>query len=133
MALTDLLQPLSNIFMLITIPIYIMYLITLFKNRKDETLKSPFFKLMFSLGIADVGMIFTLIMGNGLAASGIEPEVFIFLGGLSARLSNIGIYGFGMVQNFGVLFVAFNRFSAYMLPMKHSQVKFVIQGVSKEC
>src|SRR4051812_48547805 len=103
MALRDFLQLLSNIFMVITVPIYIMYLITLRKNRNDETLKSPFFKLMFSVGIADVGMIFILIMGNTLAGSGFVPEVFIFLGGLSARLSNIGIYGFGLAQTIGVL------------------------------
>jgi hypothetical protein len=122
MTLTDVLQLLSNMFMVITVPIYIMYLITLFKNRKNETLKAPFFKLMFSIGIADIGMIVSLIMGNTLAASGLVPEVFIFLGGLSARLYNIGLYGFGFAQNIGVLLVAFNRYSAYMLPMKHSKV-----------
>jgi hypothetical protein len=99
-----------------------MYLITLRKNRNEETLKSPFFKLMFSLGIADVGMMFTLLLGTDLAASGLVPEVFIFLGSLSARLFNIGLYGFGSAQDFGVLFVALNRFTAYLVPMKHSQV-----------
>jgi hypothetical protein len=99
-----------------------MYLITLRKNRNDETLKSPFFKLMFSLGIADVGMMFTLLLGRDLAASGLVPEVFIFLSSLSARFFNIGAYGFASAQNFGVLFVALNRFTAYLVPLKHSLV-----------
>ncbi len=118
----DFLQSVFNIIMVITIPIYIMYLITLRKNRNEETLKSPFFKLMFSLGIADVGVMFTLLLGADLAASGLVPEVYIFLGNLSARLFNIGCYGFGLAQNFGVLFVALNRFTAYLVPMKHSLV-----------
>uniref|UniRef100_A0A914UP20 G-protein coupled receptors family 1 profile domain-containing protein n=1 Tax=Plectus sambesii TaxID=2011161 RepID=A0A914UP20_9BILA len=122
MTLIDILQTISNFFMLVTLPIYILFLITLRIFRHDETLNSAFFKLMFSIGIADVGMIIVIMLGNTLAESGWTPEVYIFIGSLSARLSNVGLFGFGYAQNFGVFFVAINRYTAYMRPMKHNKV-----------
>uniref|UniRef100_A0A914UR64 G-protein coupled receptors family 1 profile domain-containing protein n=1 Tax=Plectus sambesii TaxID=2011161 RepID=A0A914UR64_9BILA len=68
------------------------------------------------------------MLGNTLAESGWIPEVYIFLGSLSARLSNVGLFGFGLAQNFGVFSVAINRYTAYMRPMKHNKIwtdKFV--------
>uniref|UniRef100_A0A914VLP2 G-protein coupled receptors family 1 profile domain-containing protein n=1 Tax=Plectus sambesii TaxID=2011161 RepID=A0A914VLP2_9BILA len=122
MTVTDIVSTIASAVMFFTIPVYFLYLLMLYKNRNDENLKYPFYKLMFSVGIADLLQIINLLLGNTLANSGIFPELYIFLGGLAARISNFGLFGFGMAQNIGMLFVAFNRYTAYILPMKHLKI-----------
>lgn len=62
-------------FVFITVPIYILVLITLWKNRRDYTLKHAFFKLMISIGIADIGTILNMILTVRLAQYGWVAEV----------------------------------------------------------
>jgi hypothetical protein len=37
--------------MIFAIPVYILFLTLLWRNRKDEIMRMPFFRLMFSLGM----------------------------------------------------------------------------------
>jgi hypothetical protein len=111
------------IFVLATIPVYIMIIITIAKNRKDEVLKHAFFDLMISVGVADLGRIFCTISGSTLPRKGWVPQFYIWLGSdLSVRLSFAGLFSFGRAQLFGVFVVALNRFTAYALPMRHNRV-----------
>uniref|UniRef100_A0A914WIN3 Uncharacterized protein n=1 Tax=Plectus sambesii TaxID=2011161 RepID=A0A914WIN3_9BILA len=56
-----------DIIMFFTIPLYILVLITIIKNRNDEWLKHSFFTLMISTGIADICRILTLLLFSKLA------------------------------------------------------------------
>lgn len=123
MTLPEAVQLAFVLFTLVTFPIYILLFITMYKYRYDETLKSAFFKLMFSAGIADAGMIAVRIMGNTLAGSGWIPQVYIWIGRMSSTLNYAGVYGFGMAQSIGVLLVSVNRYTAYMRPFIHSKVR----------
>uniref|UniRef100_A0A914W8A3 Uncharacterized protein n=2 Tax=Plectus sambesii TaxID=2011161 RepID=A0A914W8A3_9BILA len=91
--------------MIVTIPIYFLLLVTLHKNRHDELLKSPFFRFMFSVGLANMGQIFTILLGNTLASSGLVPGFYIWMGGLSSRLYNCGVIGFGSAQLIGITWI----------------------------
>uniref|UniRef100_A0A914X0Z4 Serpentine receptor class gamma n=1 Tax=Plectus sambesii TaxID=2011161 RepID=A0A914X0Z4_9BILA len=107
--------------MFITTPIYILVLITLWKNRNEETLKHAFFKLMISVGIADVGTILNIFFTTRLAEWGWAPQIFIWLGGMSSRIANTCKSFFGTSQALGVLVVALNRYTAFMIPLKHQK------------
>jgi MFS family permease len=112
---------LLDIAMFITFPIYILLLITLWKYRKEETLKHSFFKLMFSIGIADIGVISTIFFAR-VAEWGWFPLFFIGLGGFSSRIFNFFNLFFAMAQALGVFVVAINRYTAYMMPLRHQKV-----------
>uniref|UniRef100_A0A914WXN2 G-protein coupled receptors family 1 profile domain-containing protein n=1 Tax=Plectus sambesii TaxID=2011161 RepID=A0A914WXN2_9BILA len=107
--------------MFITTPIYILVLITLWKNRNEETLKHAFFKLMISVGIADVGTILNIFFTIRLAEWGWAPQIFIWLGGMSSRIANTCKSFFGTSQSLGVLVVALNRYTAFMIPLRHQK------------
>ena len=74
-------------------------------------------------GLANMGQTFTILLGNTLASSGIVPGFYILLGGLSSRLDFCASYGFGFAQIVGISTIAFNRFTAYIYPMKHMKVQ----------
>uniref|UniRef100_A0A914XG54 G-protein coupled receptors family 1 profile domain-containing protein n=1 Tax=Plectus sambesii TaxID=2011161 RepID=A0A914XG54_9BILA len=107
--------------MFITTPVYILLLITLWKNRNEETLKHAFFKLMMSIGIADVGTILNIFLTFRLAEWGWVPQIFIWLGGMSARIAMIGTNLFSIAQVLGILVVAVNRYTAFMMPLRHQK------------
>ena len=69
-----------DIFFLLTIPVYIMIIITIAKNRKDEVLRHAFFDLMISVGMADVGKIFWTMWSRILPRRGWIPQFYIWLG-----------------------------------------------------
>lgn len=41
------------VFMVLTLPVFFVFMVTLFKYRKIEPLNSMFFRIMFSLGVVD--------------------------------------------------------------------------------
>uniref|UniRef100_A0A914V1H3 G-protein coupled receptors family 1 profile domain-containing protein n=1 Tax=Plectus sambesii TaxID=2011161 RepID=A0A914V1H3_9BILA len=111
-----------DVFLFLTGPIYILVLLALWKNRKEEVLKHAFFKLMISIGIADVGTMLNLFFTIRLAQWGLVPELFIWLGGRSSRLSTTLVFFFANSQALMVLIVAINRYTAYMVPLRHRQL-----------
>jgi hypothetical protein len=112
-----------DIFVLVTIPVYIMIIITIAKNRKDEVLRHAFFDLMISLGVSDLGHTLWTIVASTLPRKGWVPQFYIWLGtDLSARLSYAGIFSLSGAQLFGVFGVALNRFTTYALPTRHDGV-----------
>jgi hypothetical protein len=125
--LLSIIEDVFDIIVMVTIPVYIMVIITIAKNRKDEVLRHAFFDLMISLGISDIGRIIWTILGNTLPRKGWMPQVYIWLDtDLSARLSFAGIFSFGKVELFGVFVVALNRFTTYALPMRHDGVSLYV-------
>lgn len=74
------------------------------------------------LGLAGLGQLFTVLLGNTLASSGLVPGFYIWMGGLSSRLNFCAIYGFGFAQTFAVTMIAINRFTAYLFPLRHMKV-----------
>uniref|UniRef100_A0A914V7X7 G-protein coupled receptors family 1 profile domain-containing protein n=1 Tax=Plectus sambesii TaxID=2011161 RepID=A0A914V7X7_9BILA len=49
-------------------------------------------------------------------------QIFVWLGGISSRIANICKYLFGNSQALGVLVVAVNRYTAFMMPLRHKQL-----------
>ena len=111
-----------DLVMFATLPIYILLIITLWKQRKDEILKSAFFKLMISVGIADIGTIISIFLTTRLALYGWVPQIFIWLGGTGARITNIFSFFFSFAQTCGVFIVAINRYTAFRMPLRHEKV-----------
>ena len=59
---------------------------------------------------------------NDLAHTGLVPGFFIWMDSLAAKIYFFVTYGISTAQLLGVLFMACNRFTAYMKPMEHKQV-----------
>jgi hypothetical protein len=111
-----------DLVMFATLPIYILLIIMIWTHRKEDTIKNSFFKLMISVGIADIGTIITLFLTTRLALYGWVPQIFISLGGTAARLTNILSGFFSSAQCFNVFVVAINRYTAYRMPSRHQKV-----------
>uniref|UniRef100_A0A914XFC9 G-protein coupled receptors family 1 profile domain-containing protein n=1 Tax=Plectus sambesii TaxID=2011161 RepID=A0A914XFC9_9BILA len=111
-----------DVAMYLTLPVYVVILTLLIKNRKDETLGSAFFSLMTSVGIADALKILTFAFGPKLASYGWIPQWFFLFGDNYARWYNVSTMLCSGVQIVGALEIAFNRFTAYILPFKHVQI-----------
>uniref|UniRef100_A0A914UQV0 G-protein coupled receptors family 1 profile domain-containing protein n=1 Tax=Plectus sambesii TaxID=2011161 RepID=A0A914UQV0_9BILA len=111
-----------DVAMYLTIPVYVVILTVLIKNRKDETLGSAFFSLMTSVGIADALKILIFAFGPKLASYGWVPQWFFLFGDNYARWYNVLNMLCSGVQIVGALAIAFNRFTAYILPLKHVQI-----------
>uniref|UniRef100_A0A914XV08 G-protein coupled receptors family 1 profile domain-containing protein n=1 Tax=Plectus sambesii TaxID=2011161 RepID=A0A914XV08_9BILA len=111
-----------DVAMYLTLPVYVVILTTLIKNRKDKTLGSAFFSLMTSVGIADALKILNFAFGPKLASYGWIPQWFFLFGDNYARWYNVFNMLFSGVQIVGALAIAFNRFTAYLLPLQHIQI-----------
>uniref|UniRef100_A0A914XBL2 G-protein coupled receptors family 1 profile domain-containing protein n=1 Tax=Plectus sambesii TaxID=2011161 RepID=A0A914XBL2_9BILA len=111
-----------DVAMYLTLPVYIVILTILIKIRKDETFSSAFFSLMTSVGIADALKILTFAFGPKLASYGWIPQWFFLFGDNYSRWYNVFNQLFSYVQIVGALAIAFNRFTAYLLPFKHAQI-----------
>lgn len=109
-------------FMIITIPVYVLFLITLQINRRDEMLKSSFYKLLFSVGIADIGQILALLGGNILARSGFATDFLLSLGSAYCRYDSFATALLSLTQVHGITLIGINRMTAYLFPIRHSQV-----------
>uniref|UniRef100_A0A914XI33 G-protein coupled receptors family 1 profile domain-containing protein n=1 Tax=Plectus sambesii TaxID=2011161 RepID=A0A914XI33_9BILA len=111
-----------DVAMYLTLPVYVVILTTLIKNRKDKTLGSAFFSLMTSVGIADALKILNFALGPKLASYGWIPQWFFLFGDNYARWYYVFNMLFSGVQIVGALAIAFNRFTAYLLPFQHIQI-----------
>uniref|UniRef100_A0A914WBH2 G-protein coupled receptors family 1 profile domain-containing protein n=1 Tax=Plectus sambesii TaxID=2011161 RepID=A0A914WBH2_9BILA len=121
MTYVDVLAMFVNIFMFITVPIYILMIITLVKNRREETLKHSFYSLVISIGIADIGAMLSVFF-NIVASFAWIPSFYLALGDLASRIYNTCAFFFSAAQVIGVFVIGLNRFTAYMLPMSHQEI-----------
>ena len=47
----------------LSLPVYVLFLVMLHRYRKSADLKSEFFRMVFSLGVSDVGAIVLYLAG----------------------------------------------------------------------
>ena len=80
---------LTQILLLFTLPIYFLFLLTLFKFRKDEELSSAFFRMIFINGVADIFQIIDILVVS-IADFGLIPGPFIWMGDLSSKILFLG-------------------------------------------
>uniref|UniRef100_A0A914WYI4 G-protein coupled receptors family 1 profile domain-containing protein n=1 Tax=Plectus sambesii TaxID=2011161 RepID=A0A914WYI4_9BILA len=111
-----------NFFLLFTLPIYVLFLLTLIKYRKDKDLKHGFFRLLLSNGVADILEIIMVLLGSNLAASGLMPQLFIWMGDLFVKIYFPVSRGVNAAQCVGALWIAVNRLTALHFPFSYNRI-----------
>ena len=81
---------------------------------------------MLSNGIADILYIIIKLLGMELAASGLFPAPYIWMGDLSAKIFFLLSRVPSLAQHIGALWIALNRLTALHLPVHYKSVKFVV-------
>uniref|UniRef100_A0A914XFX2 G-protein coupled receptors family 1 profile domain-containing protein n=1 Tax=Plectus sambesii TaxID=2011161 RepID=A0A914XFX2_9BILA len=111
-----------NFFLLFTLPVYVLFLLTLIKYRKDKELKHAFFRLLLSNGLADILQIIMVLLGYNLAASGLVPQLFIWMGDLFVKIYFPVSRGVNVAQCVGALWIAVNRLTALHFPFSYDRI-----------
>ncbi len=113
---------LFDIFVIITIPIYALFIATLIHYRHLKEFDSPFFFLLISVGICELLKGFTYLITFELSITGFCPQLFISIGSAFAGFANVCNIGFGIMIVLGQFCVAINRFTALIFPIRHKKV-----------
>ena len=122
MALT-IIELVQFIVLIPSVLLYILFLVTLFRFRNREPFNSDFFKLSFNLGICDI---LSLLNGwvlykfpslNWLGMAYLARKLPIL-----AKVSIMISWECGLNQHLGVLFLALNRFTGIVMPLRHPLV-----------
>lgn len=114
------------IFVSVSVPIYITFILTVIRNRSKEPFKSAFFTLCVSLGAADIVMVLHSYLFVKTAGWGWFAKIWLFYG---QRGSILALYGNSMMfsmavnQHLGVLFLGVNRFTAIVFSVRHEKVR----------
>uniref|UniRef100_A0A914XSI3 G-protein coupled receptors family 1 profile domain-containing protein n=1 Tax=Plectus sambesii TaxID=2011161 RepID=A0A914XSI3_9BILA len=111
-----------NFILLFTLPIYVLFLLTLIKYRKDKELKHAFFRLLLSNGLADILQIIMVLLGYNLAATGLVPQLFIWMGDLFVKIYFPVSRGVNVAQCVGALWIAVNRLTALHFPFSYDRI-----------
>ncbi|KHJ99620.1 hypothetical protein OESDEN_00391 [Oesophagostomum dentatum] len=124
----DLLQnPLSvllffNTLVVITYPLHVIFVISLFRNRYSSALGTPFHHLLLSVGISDLISATGYLLLQEPAWLGIAPDFYLRNAWWIAKVVNICGIAISNVPIFIHLFLALNRFTAVRLPTEHSRI-----------
>ncbi len=108
-------------FVLISIPFYILFLLTLVVNRKKEPFNSHFFRLTVSLGIADIATVihsYIFIRMPGWGCPYWFWTFFIKYGPDGTFLPYYAMslqFSLGLAQHLGVLLIGINRLTMMTL------------------
>uniref|UniRef100_A0A914X9X0 Uncharacterized protein n=1 Tax=Plectus sambesii TaxID=2011161 RepID=A0A914X9X0_9BILA len=113
----------SNFILLFTLPIYVLFLLTLIKYRKDKDLSHAFFRLLLGNGLADILQIIMVLLGYNLAATGLVPELFIWMGDLFVKIYFPVSRGVYTAQCVGALWIAVNRLTALHFPFSYDRLQ----------
>uniref|UniRef100_A0A914WUK1 Vomeronasal type-1 receptor n=1 Tax=Plectus sambesii TaxID=2011161 RepID=A0A914WUK1_9BILA len=111
-----------NFILLFTLPIYVLFLLTLIKYRKDKDLRHGFFRLLLSNGLADILEIIMVLLGSNLAVSGLMPQLFIWMGDLFVKIYFPVSRGVNAAQCVGALWIAVNRLTALHFPFSYDRI-----------
>lgn len=114
------------IFFLLSTPLYILFLITLHKYRKHVDLKGPFFRIMFSLGVNDLIIIFLYYLFQRSLYHNILMPFHNWGGDVMLRIWLMISLGLQRSQYLTVLATTLNRFTALVLPWKYDYVRFSV-------
>ncbi len=113
------------VFFCVSIPLYILILITLRKNRKNELLNGPFFVMAFYLGISQI---IAAVSNWFLFKIRMLGLFYVFYRSIDPFAAWLGTYNTWLMPNFQVVLVSFitaNRFTSIVWPLKSSKVRFV--------
>uniref|UniRef100_A0A914VBL5 G-protein coupled receptors family 1 profile domain-containing protein n=1 Tax=Plectus sambesii TaxID=2011161 RepID=A0A914VBL5_9BILA len=115
----------TTVYSLVTIPFYVLFLCMIIYHRKTPEFNHAFFKILISLSVADiVQLIVALFFNQFLVFHGwVSNFCLNFLGDLGAHLGTLLLWGTAMAQHLNVVSMAFNRYTAYVHPLKFNQVK----------
>jgi hypothetical protein len=111
----------------VSIPIYLFFLVIVFRNRSKEPFNSSFFALSFSLGLIDIPQIIrrffnrSVTWGFGYIYVRYLPMwlVYIFFNG-----DVIFLWYNQQAQNISAMWLALNRLTALALPIKYERVRW---------
>uniref|UniRef100_A0A914XHM9 G-protein coupled receptors family 1 profile domain-containing protein n=1 Tax=Plectus sambesii TaxID=2011161 RepID=A0A914XHM9_9BILA len=111
---------LSVSFTSITLPIYLLFVAVLIKNRHEPVLSSSFFRILVSLGIADIAsMLNTLFLFRLPSRWALLVPPLLRTGQVGVKVANVGLWALMAVQHIGVFLLALNRFMAYLTPIRY--------------
>uniref|UniRef100_A0A914W5C8 G-protein coupled receptors family 1 profile domain-containing protein n=1 Tax=Plectus sambesii TaxID=2011161 RepID=A0A914W5C8_9BILA len=114
----------TTVYSLVTIPFYVLFLCMIIYHRKTPEFNHAFFKILISLSVADiVQLIVALFFNQFLVFHGwVSNFCQNFLGDLGAHLGTLLLWGTAMAQHLNVVSMAFNRYTAYVHPLKFNQL-----------
>jgi amino acid transporter len=102
---------------------YLFIMITMLRYRQSNELKSPFFKIWISLGVADCLHFLHSYILMRLPLLGVFSSFYkAHVNGFLPKCALMGTYYFLFVQLFGNLLFALNRYTALTKLGRHEQV-----------
>lgn len=113
------------IFVSISVPFYILFLLCILINRRKEPFNSTFFTLCLSLGVADIATLihsYVFVKTPGWSWGHVFWVTYGSRGSFLALYSNALMWGLALAQHIGVLLIAINRFTAIALSLRHENV-----------
>ncbi|CAI4229030.1 unnamed protein product [Auanema sp. JU1783] len=109
----------STVLALICLPINIIFVLFVYKERRRAPFDSPFFRLCIHLSMADILMEIFCTLFLKFPMFGLFPTSFYKENW--SMLPLMGVNYFGHAQAIGIIAIAFNRFTAVFFPIQHKQ------------
>ncbi|CAJ0942069.1 unnamed protein product, partial [Mesorhabditis belari] len=109
----------STALSLFCLPINVMFVIMVLRESRHPILGTPFFRLCIHLSIADILMAVVSLVLFKMPIFGWLPDSIFTESWAVIPIACINY--FGHAQAIGIIFIAFNRFTAVYYPIKHKQ------------
>ena len=107
------------------LPLYIIFLITVFRFRSKPPFNSAFFTITLSQGFVDILRLFVIYVTEKFRHWGWVVWPFVtFSAGLFPRVVQFLSFWFTFVQYLGVALISLNRYSILAAPMGYDIVSF---------
>uniref|UniRef100_A0A914VHR9 G-protein coupled receptors family 1 profile domain-containing protein n=1 Tax=Plectus sambesii TaxID=2011161 RepID=A0A914VHR9_9BILA len=113
----------SDAVAVIAIPLYFLFMVVCVKFRHQDPFHSSFFALTFSQGIADlimIGVMYAILKPP--LYYGIFIQFYLSYPLLFGRLQAFFAMALGCSQQISFLAIAFNRFTAVCVPVRHNTI-----------
>ncbi|EYB87428.1 hypothetical protein Y032_0263g600 [Ancylostoma ceylanicum] len=111
-----------NTLVLITYPVHVIFVISLFRNRYSSALGTPFHHLLLSVGISDLISATGYLLLQEPAWLGLAPDFYLGNAWWIAKVVNICGIAVSNVPIFIHFFLAVNRLTAVRFPAEHYHI-----------